>query len=227
MSVEYIYASATHDHTQIVEKEWRMKEGEKGGIIYYFSFLTAHYLDVSGCMAWSQNIMMSIRSPGTTRFCCRRSLGSVFSLSLPLLLFSLAALLSSLLLSSSLTRLCLCHVICCGDSGCRSAIIRPLHFPYFLSFSFLLPLCLFLSSSFSTFLLLPVPSPPHSLPTSLPPAATAWPRLWLKHDGHPFDVRGHHPASSAQNSALAQFSQQRGREKERRSPQPPGSYVSI
>ncbi len=107
-------------------KRWWKKERRNN----YF-FQTAHYLLECGYMAWSQNIMMSVNSQGTTSFCWRFSLGTVS----PQYLFSYS------LFPSSLTHLCLCHVIRAarpllpkGDRrcGCSGVIISP----HLFSFSF-------------------------------------------------------------------------------------------
>lgn len=109
-----------------------------------------------------------------------------------------------------------------GSSGCISPIIKAAAFssltpfplslftlPPFLSVHLLkFPLFqdLFFSTLFffstppcplTTFMLLRFLSPP------LPPAATARPRLWFKHDGHPFEAWGHrhHHRSHQQQAA--------------------------
>lgn len=118
-----------------------------------------------------------------------------------------------------------------GSSGCISPIIRAAAFSSLAQFPLslftlpplsvhLLKFSLFQDLFFSPLLLLLLLysslSPHHlhapSLPPSPPPAATARPRLWFKHDGHPFEARGHHhhhPGSSAASSALDQFNQHR------------------
>ncbi len=107
-------------------KRWWKKERRNNSF-----FQTAHYLLECGYMAWSQNIMMSVNSQGTTSFCWRFSLGTVS----PQYLFSYS------LFPSSLTHLCLCHVIRAarpllpkGDwhCGCSGEIISP----HLFSFSF-------------------------------------------------------------------------------------------
>lgn len=57
---------AVRGRTQISEKERRMMKKREGIILF---FQTAHYLLECGYMAWSQNIMMSVNSQGTTSFC--------------------------------------------------------------------------------------------------------------------------------------------------------------
>lgn len=69
------------------------------------------------------------------------------------------------------------------------------------------------SPTSSSLLLLPVPSPhPYSLAPHAP-AATARHRLWLKHDGRPFEAQGHphhhHLSSSVERRTLVQFNQHR------------------
>lgn len=73
------------------------------------------------------------------------------------------------------------------------------------------------SPTSSSLLLLPVPSPhPYSPPPHThthAPAATAQHRLWLKHDGRPFEAQGHphhhHLSSSVERRTLVQFNQHR------------------
>lgn len=123
-----------------------------------------------------------------------------------------------------------------GSSGCISPIIRAAAFSSLTLFPLslftlppslsvhLLKFPLFQDLFFSSFFLFFffVSTPPCPLTTSMllcflspsppPPAATAWPRLWFKHDGHPFEAWGHHhhhPGSSAASSALDQFNQHR------------------
>lgn len=119
-----------------------------------------------------------------------------------------------------------------SSSGCISPIIRAAAFSSLAQFPlspFTLPPALsvhllkfplfrarFFSPSSSSSLYSSL-SPHHlyapTLPPSPPPAATARPRLWFKHDGHPFEAWGHHhhhhPGSSAASSALDQFNQHR------------------
>lgn len=231
----YVYSAPPRLHVtthKFKRREEDEGEGEKkGGIILFFFFKAAHYLTVSGCMAPSQNIMMRINSPGTTSFCWRPSQGSASALPPQTL---------SLFFSFPLFSLHHWHIGVCamssvdgelGSSGCISPIIRAAAFssltpfplslftlPPFLSVH-LLKFPLFQDLFFSPLLLLYSSlSPLHlhapSLPPSSPPAATAWPRLWFKHDGHPFEARGHHhhhhhhrrrPVSSAASSASDQF----------------------
>lgn len=214
---------------------WRRRE--EGGIIF---LKAAHYLAVSGCMAPSQNIMMRINSPGTTSFCWRPSQGSASAF--PPQTLSIFSLLSPLhhwhigvcAMSSADGEL--------SSSGCISPIIRAAVFSSVTLFnlppSFALCALVKISTVSRSIFFLPLYcslSPQHlcalPLPSSPPNAATAWPRLWFKHDGHPFEERGHHHhhlGSSAAGSALDQFNQHRKRDQSpTRPPQPWGFYISI
>lgn len=143
-----------------------------------------------------------------------------------------------------------------GSSCCISPIIKAAfsslgRFPLSL---FKLPLSLFLSLSvhllkfplfqdlfFSPPLLLlhSSLSPHHLHASSIPPrhlsphpAATAWPRLWFKHDGHPFEAWGHHRDHRAHQQQAAAWTNLSNVEREKRwrphqSPPPWGFYVSI
>lgn len=98
-----------------------------------------------------------------------------------------------------------------SSSGCISPIIKAAAFSSLTPF----PLSLFTPPSFSLCALVKISSVPRSIflysllllysslsphhlhapsfPLSTPPpAATARPRLWFKHDGHPFEAWGHH-----------------------------------
>lgn len=147
---------AVRGRTQIWEKERRMMKKREGIILF---FQTAHYLLECGYMAWSQNIMMSVNSQGTTSFGWRFSLGTV----------SPQSLFSYSLFPSSLTHVCLCHVIRAarpllpsGDRrcGCSAVIISP----HLFSFSFCPCILVKISSvppsNFSLLFLMTVPSAP-------------------------------------------------------------------
>lgn len=200
-------ALVPRDHTQIQEKRgwWRRRKRRNNSF-----FKAAHYPAVSGCMAPSQNIMMRINLPGTTSFCWRPSQGSA----------SAPPQTLSLFFSFPLFSLHHWHIGVCamssddgelGSSGCISPIIKAAAFSSLTPF----PLSLFTPPSFSLCALVKISSVPRSIflysllllysslsphhlhapsfPLSTPPpAATARPRLWFKHDGHPFEAWGHH-----------------------------------
>lgn len=87
----------------------------------------------------------------------------------------------------------------------------PLHLLKFPLFQDLLLLLLRLFSSSLSPHHLHTPSPPSPQPHA--PAATARHRLWLKHDGRPFEAPGHphhhHLSSSVERRTLVQFNQHR------------------
>lgn len=153
---------------------------------------------------------------------------------------------SSPLPSSSLTWVFVpCHALM-GSSAAVAAYHPSLGFLHLPQSVFTLPFTLPLSvhfsrrSSFFPLLLLLFSSmSPHHLHAPPPtPATTTRPRLWFKHDGHPFEAQGrpppppHHPSSSVESCALDQFNQHREGDVVSPPPTPPppqprGFYVSI